>query len=180
MRIKDIKRHLKVYSIMGGRETTINHAFASALASNDYYDERIIIKAIKMLGQNPDKDLFCVYCGKLAETWDHVVGLVKNHNFSGHGHVIGNLVPCCRKCNAEKGNKNWQDFIVKLPRFVDRSKILSKYFKKYLPIITDYNYIKKICPNEIKEFDSKKEQIFKLMKEADNIATKIRKIIYKK
>lgn len=42
----------------------------------------------------------CAYCGRtgLALTMDHVVPLVR-----GGWHGIGNIVPCCHKCNANKG-----------------------------------------------------------------------------
>ena len=179
MKIESIKYHLQAYSIMRKRQTTINHAFASAIAPNDNYYEKIIREAIEMLGQNPEKDLFCVYCGDLAETWDHVFGLVKNYKFSGYGHIIGNLLPCCKKCNSEKGNKNWQDFIKIKSKSNDRFKILSQYFSKYLPAIIDYDRIKNVCPDEINKLETIKDKIFQLMKEADIIATKVRQKIKK-
>lgn len=46
VKINDIKRHLKSYSIYGKRKTTINHAFASALAINDEYSEEEVRKAL--------------------------------------------------------------------------------------------------------------------------------------
>jgi|SRR3989344_8444118 len=178
MNIKSIKNQLRAYSIMGKRETTINHAFASAIAPNDIYEEKIVRKAIKILKQDPN-NLSCVYCGAPAETWDHVFGLVKNHNFSGYGHVIGNLVPCCKKCNSEKGNRNWEVFIKTKPNYVNRSKMLLKYFKKYPPVITNYNYKKNVFSREIGKLETIKRKVFKLMKEADSIAIKIRQKIKK-
>ncbi len=62
----------------GKRRTTINHAFASAIAPSDNYDEKNINEALEFLGQNPNEDLKCVFCNDEAETWDHLVGLVKN------------------------------------------------------------------------------------------------------
>ena len=179
MKIKSIKHHLQPYSIMGKRETTINHAFASAIAPNDSYDEKIIKEAVKTLEQNPDEDLLCAYCGDLAETWDHVFGLVKNSKFSGYGHTIGNLLPCCKKCNSEKGNKNWEDFIKTKTSDINRYNILLQYFKKYLPNTIDYNNIKRFCSYEINELEIIKSKIFELMKEADNIAIKVRKKVKK-
>lgn len=71
MKIESIKTHLRPYSIFGKRKTTINHTFASAIAPNDSYDINLLKKAIVLLGQNPEKDLKCVYCDKPAKTWDH-------------------------------------------------------------------------------------------------------------
>lgn len=74
MKKATLKYHLNPYSIFTKRRTTINHAFASALAPNDQYDEKVIDDALRVLGQNPDHDLTCVYCGQDAETWDHLIG----------------------------------------------------------------------------------------------------------
>ena len=105
MRYKDIRRYLKPYSMVASRATTINHAFAACIAPCDKYDEEVMRKAIIALGQDPDSDLLCVYCGDEAETWDHIHATVREKKFSGHGHRIGNLLPCCKTCNSKKGNK---------------------------------------------------------------------------
>ena len=166
---------------MEKRQTTINHTFASAIAPNDIYDEKIIKEAIKLLGQDPEKDLFCVYCSDLAETWDHVFGLVKDLKFSGYGHVIGNLLPCCKKCNSEKGNRRWEDFLNKkiggAPDAADKVNRLKLYFEAYLPKKIDYEEIKAICPVEINQLDSIRDRIIDSMKEADAVAQVIRKKI---
>jgi hypothetical protein len=81
VRKKDIKRHLQDYSIYGKRKTTINHAFASALSVADEYDEYKIDTALLSIGQDPNNDLLCVYCDKPAETWDHIMAVVKKGNF---------------------------------------------------------------------------------------------------
>jgi hypothetical protein len=179
MKIESIKYHLQAYSIMRKRQTTINHAFASAIAPNDNYNQELIEEAVKMLGQDPKADLHCMYCGELAETWDHVFGLVKDYQFSGYGHVIGNLLPCCKKCNSEKGNKNWVEFLNTKTTSASRTKMLSAYFNKYLPTIIDYDRIKKLCPAEINKLQKIKDNIFELMKEADVIAAKVREKIKK-
>ena len=176
MKIKDIKRHLQPYSIINKRSTTINHAFASAIAPNDSYNEKKIKRAIETLGQDPANDLFCVYCGKLAETWDHAFGLVKDSNFSGYGHVVGNLVPCCKSCNSKKGNKNWKVFLSGMPNSENRIKLLSKYFNKYINVI-NYDDIK-INP-DYKKLNNIKNDIFRLMKKADILAFKIRSTLKK-
>ena len=114
MRYTTIQNHLKPYSIIGRRRTTINHAFASAVATSDFFDPDRVAAAIRDLGQDPDNHLVCVYCGDLAETWDHVFATVKNSIFSGHGHRLGNRLPCCKPCNSAKGNKHWQTYLFSL------------------------------------------------------------------
>lgn len=111
MRFSSIKVHLKPYSILDRRKTTVNHAFASALAPVDKFDSDRIAEALKTLGQDPSADLHCVYCERSAETWDHLVGLVKNSELFGFGHQIGNLVPSCKECNSLKGKKDFQTFL---------------------------------------------------------------------
>lgn len=108
---KSIRSHLAPYSIFSKRKTTIAHAFASALAPSDEYDEAKIETALEALGQKNLKQLSCVYCESLAQTWDHLENLVKNGKLNGYGHQVGNLVPCCRDCNSQKGGKTFRDFI---------------------------------------------------------------------
>ena len=178
MKKESIKSHLSPFSIFQKRQTTVNHAFASAIAPNGKYEGETVADAIRFLGQDPDKDLFCGYCGKPAETWDHVFNLVKKFKFSGHGHVIGNLLPCCKRCNSEKGNKNWKDF---LHGKAGNKKLIQgqitkiqAYIEKYLPGELGYEEIKKRCPEEIREYERLKDEIFSLMKQADSVAATIR------
>ena len=176
MKIESIKSHLQPYSIMKKRQTTINHAFASAIAPSDSYVIKTVKEAIILLGQDPDKNLLCVYCGAEAETWDHVFGLVKDLRFSGYGHVIGNLLPSCKKCNSEKGNRDWESFLKKKSDgdFTAKIKKLKQYFEKYLPEKCDYEKIKAVCPDEISQLDLIKNKIMELFKDADAIAEKVR------
>lgn len=51
---ESIKNHLRPYSICSRRVTSINHAFASATAINDVYDDELVRQAIVDLGQNPE------------------------------------------------------------------------------------------------------------------------------
>jgi len=57
MKKEDIKKHLSGYSIYSKRKTTINHAFASAIAPIDVYDEIRMKDALSYLGQNPNGNL---------------------------------------------------------------------------------------------------------------------------
>jgi len=180
MKKEDIKRHLQTYSVYGKRRTTINHAFASAIAPSDDYDEIKISEALKFLGQNPDEDLKCVFCNDEAETWDHLVGLVKNGELRGFGHQIGNLVPCCKKCNSKKGSKEFDKFINQYDNIhINKDKLielLSMYQTKFAKEI-DLDLLKEKTPDEYKAFLKVKQEIFDLMKKADNLANKLRKNI---
>src|SRR5207245_323792 len=106
-----IRRHLRPYSIANRRRTTINHAFASAIAQYDEFDQNRVESAMRELGLD-SRFLACAYCeSRKATAWDHLVGLVKDGRYSGYGHVLGNLIPCCGDCNSEKGNKDWKMFL---------------------------------------------------------------------
>ncbi|CAA9891349.1 conserved hypothetical protein [Candidatus Methylobacter favarea] len=178
MKKESIKTHLKPYSIFQKRKTTINRAFASALAPNDNYDSQMLNIALRLLGQNPDDALICVYCGGHAQTWDHLIGLVKDSQFRGYGHQIGNLLPCCRDCNSKKGSKDWQEFIETKVEDEQEQKALKAQIQAYLdgyakPV--DIDKIKTAMPEEWARYANIKKQIFDLMREADEIADKIRR-----
>ncbi len=124
----------------------------------------------------------CIYCDEAAETWDHIFGLVKDLTFSGSGHIIGNLLPCCKKCNSKKGNQNWEDFLNKKKGSdtKEKIKILKSYFKKYPPKTIDLIELENQFSVEIKKLNSIKHKIFELMKKADGIAETIRVKIKRK
>ena len=173
MRYSDIKRHLKPYVIVAKRKTTINHAFASAVAPCDRFDELRVRKAITCLGQDPDSDLLCVYCGSSAETWDHVFAIVQDSTFSGHGHRLGNLLPCCKPCNSKKGNKNWKLYLgaFSIPPEVRAKRIATIQFYLDTFLAPD---ILPVDHAEYKELQGIKEQIITLMAQADLIAKQLR------
>lgn len=128
------------------------------------------------MGQTQTIELECVYCGNEASTWDHLYSLVQKGAFTGYGHQLGNLVPCCKKCNSSKGSKNYSNFIDSLP-LAEKSKIETK--AKLENYISAFDY-KTIDVNEesylnlIKGYDSIKSEIFQLMKLADLKAEEIR------
>ena len=57
---KSIRSHLAPYSIFSKRKTTVAHAFASALAPLDEYDEDKLKVALDALGQKNFDPLSCV------------------------------------------------------------------------------------------------------------------------
>ncbi|MGH7887714.1 MAG: hypothetical protein ACREPG_07600 [Candidatus Binatia bacterium] len=173
MRFPDIRRHLKAYSIVGGRTTTINGAFAAAIAPSDPFDATRVREALMVLGQNPDTELICVYCEAGAETWDHVHATVKNKAFSGYGHRIGNLLPCCKQCNSKKGNKNWRVFLAHMKmtdaKCLEKESRITAYIEKY--------GAKDIIPEHLAEYQELqqiRQQVLELLAKADHLAAVVR------
>ena len=93
------------------------------------------------------------------------------------------LFTCCKKCNSEKGNGLWVDFLngkgVDDSQRKERITKIHNYLEKYLPKKLSYENTKKICANEIKEYNSIKNQIFDLMKRADVVAQSIKNKVTK-
>lgn len=174
---KSIRSHLAPYSIFSKRKTTIAHAFASAQAPADEYDENKINAALKALGQKDLKQLSCVYCERQAQTWDHLENLVKAGKLNGYGHQVGNLVPCCRDCNSKKGSKSFRDFI-------NANVILTETEKLNLigRLATHLTLAKPIQPvtqspegqDALTKFLALQTQILSLMEQADKYAQILR------
>ena len=180
MKKNSIKKHLTKYSILQKRRTTINHAFASALAPIDAYDEHRAGEALKLLGQDPNAELDCVYCGNKAHSWDHLVGLVKKGALHGFGHQVGNLVQCCRDCNSEKGSLDWEQFLeTKIPNNEPRAKLretLTAYTEQFAKPI-DLEKVRSQLPAEWNKYEELKRKILEMMKEADVVADQLREKI---
>ncbi|MCK9488835.1 MAG: HNH endonuclease [Xanthomonadales bacterium] len=171
MYYSSIRSHLKPYVMVARRKTTINHAFAAAIAPHDAYDAARVREAMLVLGQDPEKDLLCAYCGTQAQTWDHIFATVKDSGFSGHGHRLGNLLPCCKPCNSAKGNKDWRLYIstLNLPGQQERVAYVDAFLAKYS--VTD---VPPRDPEEYKRLLEIKEQVLALLAEADALAKTIR------
>src|SRR4051794_30523033 len=67
MYFKDIKRHPVPYRIYARRKTSINHAFAAAIAPCDDFVEDTVKNALRLLGQDPELKLSCISCDGLAD-----------------------------------------------------------------------------------------------------------------
>jgi Zn finger protein HypA/HybF involved in hydrogenase expression len=180
-----IRKQMRAYSIFGRRKTTVNHAFASAIAPNEEYDDDRVDEAMRILEQDPNR-LTCVYCGQEATGWDHVFSLVKNNEFSGYGHVLRNLVPSCGDCNSSKGSMNWSDFFkseylknkVHDGRRLETNEMrLTSYVKDLKPVGT--SEIRRLCPTEMDRLDLLKAKIFDQMKEADEVGNIVRSKVSK-
>lgn len=173
MKYSDIKRHLATYSIYSKRKTTINHAFASSIAPCDPYSDERSRAAVIRLGQDPTADLTCIYCGREAETWDHVFATVDESEFSGAGHRLGNLLPCCKQCNSKKGNKDWSAYVDALglddEEAAKRKRVIADYLAEYF----QKDELPKDLP-EYKQLLALRDQIIRAMQDADVIAKTIR------
>ena len=173
MKFASIARHLRPYRMVTRRRTTINHMFAAAISPNDPYEVDRVRKAVTILENDPERDLECAYCGAPAETWDHIYATVKDSRFSGYGHRIGNLLPCCKPCNSKKGNKAWDRHLASLPLTDAERRVRSARIKKYLAAFlnSDQNHLQ---TDDHHMLDEIRETILTLMAEADLIAERIR------
>jgi 5-methylcytosine-specific restriction endonuclease McrA len=173
MRYRDIRRYLKQYSMVASRTTTINNAFAASIAPSDIYDEQTVREAITLLGQDPDANLLCAYCGVEAQTWDHVHATVKNKEFSGFGHRIGNLLPCCKPCNSRKGNKEWRAFLRSLPipepLRIERESRIDAYLNRFCTV----DAIPEHLP-EYQELQELRRRVLELLREGDKLSQVVR------
>ena len=129
---------------------------------------------LERLGQKPDA-LTCVYCDASADTWDHVVGTVSSGEFSGTGHRLRNLVPCCSPCNASKGKKEWRDYLngLRQPASIrnKREKRIAAHIKGCKK---DSNKAWRNFP-EYKRLQETRNEILDLMAKGDKLAAGIRK-----
>lgn len=174
MKMDTIRKYLRPQKI-SSRRSTFNNAFASALALHDEYDRGTVARALVHLGQDPDKDLLCVYCDKEAATWDHLYKRVDAGEYSGHGHHIRNLVPSCRTCNERKGGKSWEEWIDILspPNALDRKSRIQLYISESGQRM-GLAELEKAASKEMARYREIKRQVFTLLTEADEIAHRIR------
>lgn len=172
MKKTSIKTHMNKYSIFSKRATTINHAFASAMALRDIYSDEKMDEVLADLGCVKDGKIICVYCDKNeALTWDHLNALVKrnsNGKPSGFGHTYSNLVPCCKTCNSSKGNRHWElaiDYIHKgnPDMIAKRKSVITRFIQKYTPSTH------LVSEDIVTKLEVIKQKIFECMKEADRL-----------
>jgi hypothetical protein len=143
------------------------------------FERKNALQALHLLGQD-DTDIQCVYCGREAQTWDHLIGLVRSKKFSGHGHVLGNLVPCCKACNSAKGNREWSSFLRARStpeEFSVRSQRIQNYQRAYRSSDSSYERIRALAPEDFEEYEEIERKILNLMLEADVVAARIRRTI---
>lgn len=158
------------------RKSTFSNAFASALAPHDIYNAAEVLQAMRDLDQDPEAELQCVYCGAEAATWDHVFNRVIKGDFSGHGHRIRNLVPCCRSCNESTGQKPWREFLEtrSSPDKHVRISRLERFLGNPAAELIDTEGMRRKAAEELKRFLEIRSQVFDLITEADFLAAIIR------
>ena len=173
MHYSSIRSHLKPYVIVARRKSTISHAFAAAIAPSDVYNQVQIRVAVTELGMNPAGHLTRVYCGLAAQTWDHVYATVRETHFSGFGHRLGNLLPCCKSCNSSKGNKDWARFLTELKL----SPELHSASKQTIAAHIARHFVQDSIPNHLlayEQLQNIKVQVIRLLEQADELAKTIR------
>ncbi|MBT3492114.1 MAG: hypothetical protein HN461_07510 [Rhodospirillaceae bacterium] len=175
VRFETIKRHLRPQKIRS-RRSTIDGTFVSALAPYDEYSRELVIEGLKALDQDPDKDLLCTYCGQEAATWDHIFNRVVQRQFSGYGHTVRNLVPCCRSCNERKGGSHWRDYLatLSLPDFEVRAERIERFLDHHTAKKTEIGDFERVAGEEYARFMAIRDQVHELIDEADNLASVIR------
>jgi hypothetical protein len=173
MKYESIRRYLRPYKIYGRSSTTISYAFASAIAEMEEFDHDTVRQALGILKQTPE-NLLCAYCGESAQTWDHLVPVVKNGKQFGPGHRIRNLVPCCSKCNGEKGNRDFEAWLPnRFPGWQERIERLRAYLageQDDAPLPAE---IETDIEAAVAEYWTIRDQIFELLRQADGIAVRI-------
>ncbi|MBY5592058.1 HNH endonuclease [Rhizobium leguminosarum] len=175
MKASSIKKYLRAQNVTR-RRSTFTNAFVSAIAPHDEYSEALVAAAISDLGQDPHDELQCVYCEAAAVTWDHLFGRVKAGTFSGHGHYIRNLVPCCRSCNERKGGKDWREWLLGSghPEVLDRIAKIERFLanSRTRPIML--NELTPELTQELADYMAIREKVFELLLQADEKAESIR------
>ena len=181
-RLALFKKKMQPTSVTRERKTSIHNAFASAIALVGKYNEEAINEALVRLGQgDTSQKLICVYCGNLATTADHLTGLVADTRYSGHGQVIGNLVPCCSPCNSSKGNKSWRVWC-RSPKFLENRPIFSEEqvarledYESLAPPAIGHAELMVRHPDLMTKYDALKKSCLDAMAEADGIAEEIQR-----
>ncbi|HEV8515920.1 MAG TPA: HNH endonuclease [Cyclobacteriaceae bacterium] len=88
----------------------------------------------------------CCYCGEEITlkdySQDHIIPMNKEHLGL---HAWGNVIPCCRRCNNAKQQKNWEPFLKQKSdekEFNQRKSLITLFIKekKYDPAL-DLNKI---------------------------------------
>jgi hypothetical protein len=176
MKPKSIRSHLKPYKILAKRRTTIAHAFASALAPTDEYCEEVVNEALTALGQKNLNELTCVYCHHPAQTWDHLTGLVKAGEFNGYGHLVGNLVPCCRDCNSAKGSKSFEQYVDDLHLDSNQKTELKNHLSAHQRLAKKVDAAAATTKETelLKQYREIQDKVLALLQEWDECAQKIR------
>jgi hypothetical protein len=178
---RSIARHLRRYLIIT-RISTIRNAFASAIAPSDGWDIKTVLprveEALSKMGQTDLKKLTCVYCNRDAETWDHLVKLVKGGklNDEGYGHQIGNLAPCCKNCNSAKQGRDFREFVENDSSIEgDRNDLIARLEAHlHSAQLIDKIFLEQRGGDEYKRYQEILDDVRKLFEKADALAEVLR------
>ena len=122
---------------------------------NESFNEDDWEKAIEYFGNR------CAYCG--ADDTLEMEHLIPINKEKLGEHKIGNIVPACKKCNNEKGDKDYKEF---LGGNTDAIKKIEEYMKSknYIPL-GDNKKIKKVLEMAYAETGSIAERYITLINE---------------
>jgi|GEM_PF-794575 len=75
----------------------------------------------------------CCYCGTAIDiktiSQDHLIPMNKKHLGL---HAWGNVVPCCRACNNEKQQRDWEEFLAAKSPLADVRKTRERRIKAFV------------------------------------------------
>jgi 5-methylcytosine-specific restriction endonuclease McrA len=115
------------------RISTLNYELAATVDSSIEYkvDRELMSKMCEILGE--DKTI-CVYCKtEKANSPDHFHPRIKDGKYTGYGNHPLNIVPCCKTCNSQKGNKTlleWKPHLATDPMWVSFLKFHEENVEK--------------------------------------------------
>jgi hypothetical protein len=169
---------------ISGRSSTITAAFVSSIIPTVEPTDTEVEEALRILGMAFD-DVRCAYCGDPMSEWDHLSPLVVDQKPTGFVSEIGNLVPCCGKCNQSKGNKPWRDWMRggsgRSPKargiqdLEERIQRLETYeaWKRRVPM----NFEEIVGPDIWEQHWRNWKRVIEVMKESQIVAAKIKAAI---
>jgi hypothetical protein len=161
--------------IKSERGSSVNNAFASALAMFSSVSDDAINEALKVLGQPPTGPLVCVYCGEPEQEIDHLNGLVEATRYTGNGQVIGNLVPACGDCNGRKGKKAWKKWAVDEGISPDQIKRIEDYQSLAPPAVSEER-LKELYPDLMAAYEKLRILCQDVFSAADHLADEIQRL----
>ena len=172
--LSKFKSAMKPYQMIT-RSSTVNNAFAQALAPVDEFDAARLEAAFGKMGLINKHELVCAYCSGRASSVDHLNPLVKDSKFTGWGHVFGNLVPACADCNQSKGGKPWREFARSAGVSANLIHELANYEKMAPPPVSQDD-LAKFYPDMIDAYDRIRVLNADTLKAAQSIANEIRRL----
>jgi len=102
--------------------------------------------------------------------------MVEKSELRGYGHQLGNLMPCCRTCNSRKGATQWEAYLKRIDESnYERKRALIAQYLAQNAVEFDLKRAEQEHPEDWKRYIEIREQILKLMDDADRIADRLRR-----